>query len=74
MNRVYEVTVSNKDYKDFVGFRDIVNLSKPSGNFTYHPVDIKKFCMVPTLRLCVLYGCQNKQQLLPYNTLRDWFL
>jgi hypothetical protein len=29
--------------------------------------------MVPTLRLCVLYGSQNKQQLLPYSTLRDWF-
>jgi hypothetical protein len=29
---------------------------------------------VPTLRLCVLYGSQNKQQLLPYKTLRDWFL
>jgi hypothetical protein len=30
--------------------------------------------MVPTLRLCVLYGSQNKHQLLPYKTLRDWFL
>jgi hypothetical protein len=29
---------------------------------------------VPTLRLCVLYGSQNKQQLLPYKTLRHWFL
>jgi hypothetical protein len=28
---------------------------------------------VPTLRLCVLYGSKNKQQLLPYKTLRDWF-
>jgi hypothetical protein len=26
--------------------------------------------MVPTLRLCVLYGFQNKQQLLPYKTLK----
>jgi hypothetical protein len=25
------------------------------------------------LRLCVLYGSQNKQQLLPYKTLRDRF-
>jgi hypothetical protein len=30
--------------------------------------------MVPTLRLCVLYGSPNKQQLLSYKTLRDWFL
>jgi hypothetical protein len=29
---------------------------------------------MPTLRLCVLYGSQNKQQLLPYKTIRDWFL
>jgi hypothetical protein len=36
--------------------------------------NIKKFHVVPTLRLCVLYGSQNKQQLLPYKTLRDWFL
>jgi hypothetical protein len=35
--------------------------------------NIKKFYVVPTLRLCVLYGSQNKQQLLPYKTLRDWF-
>jgi hypothetical protein len=26
--------------------------------------------VVPTLRLCVLYGSQNKQQLLPYKTLK----
>jgi hypothetical protein len=36
--------------------------------------NIKKFYAVPTLRLCVLYGPQNKQKLLPYKTLRDWFL
>jgi hypothetical protein len=36
--------------------------------------NIKKFYVVPTLRLCVLYGSQNKQQLLHYKTLRDWFL
>jgi hypothetical protein len=37
-------------------------------------LNIKKFYVVPTLRLCVLYGSQNKQQLLPYKTSRDWFL
>jgi hypothetical protein len=35
--------------------------------------NIKNFYVVPTLRLCVLYGSQNKQQLLPYKTLRDCF-
>jgi hypothetical protein len=29
--------------------------------------------MVLTLRLCVLYGSQNKERLLPYTTLADWF-
>jgi hypothetical protein len=29
--------------------------------------------VVPTLRLCVLYGSQNKRQLLRYKTLRAWF-
>jgi hypothetical protein len=51
-----------------------INLLKPSGNLTYDQFNIKKFYVVPTLRLCVLYGSQNKQQLLPYKTLRDWFL
>jgi hypothetical protein len=36
--------------------------------------NIKKFYVVPTLRLCVLCGSQNKQQFLPYKTLRDRFL
>jgi hypothetical protein len=36
--------------------------------------NIKQFYVVLTLRLFVLYGSQNNQQLLPYKTLRDWFL
>jgi outer membrane receptor for Fe3+-dicitrate len=51
-----------------------LNLLKPSGNFIYDQVNIKNSTWVPTLRLCVLYRSQNKQQLLPYKTLRDWFL
>jgi hypothetical protein len=35
--------------------------------------NIKKLYVVRTLRLCVLYGSQNKQQLLPYKTSRDCF-
>jgi hypothetical protein len=53
---------------------EYINLLKPSGNFTYHQVYVKKFYVVPTLRLCVLYGSQNKQQLLPYKTLRLVFI
>jgi hypothetical protein len=29
--------------------------------------------MLLTLRLCVVYGSQDKQQLLPYTALTDWF-
>ena len=29
--------------------------------------------MLITLHLCVLYGSQNKQKLLPYTALTDWF-
>jgi hypothetical protein len=36
--------------------------------------NIKEFCMLLTLRLCVLYGPQNKHQRLPYTSLTDWFL
>jgi hypothetical protein len=36
--------------------------------------NIQKFYMLLTMYVCVLYGSQNKQQLLPYKTLRDWFL
>jgi hypothetical protein len=35
--------------------------------------NLKKSYVVPTLRLCVLYGFQNKQRLLPYTALTDWF-
>ena len=34
---------------------------------------IKKFCMLITLHLCVLYGSQNRQQLLPYTALTDFY-
>jgi hypothetical protein len=52
------------------------NLTFQSLAVTLHTArfNIKQFYVVPTLRLCVLYGSQNKRQLLPYKTLRDWFL
>jgi hypothetical protein len=36
-------------------------------------LNIKKIYMVLTLRLCFFYGPQNKQLLLPYTTLAEWF-
>jgi hypothetical protein len=35
---------------------------------------IKKFCVVLTLLLCLLYESLNKQRLLSYTALTDWFL
>jgi len=35
--------------------------------------EIKKFYMVLTLCLYVVYGSQNNPQLLPYTSLKDWF-
>jgi len=41
----------------------------------YHQFNIQQFHVLPTqLYLCVLCGSQNKQRLLPYTTLTDWFL
>jgi len=48
-------------------YHTFINLLKPSSKFMYHQE-------VFTLHLCVLYGSQNKQQLLPYRALRDCFL
>jgi hypothetical protein len=50
------------------------NLLKPAVTLHTTRFNVKKFYVVPTMCLCVLYGSQNKQQLLPYKTLRDWFL
>jgi hypothetical protein len=36
-------------------------------------LNIQKFYVLLTLRVCVLYGSQNKQRLLPYTALGDWF-
>ena len=35
--------------------------------------NIKKLYVMLTFSLCVFLGPQNKQQLLPYVTLTDWF-
>ena len=36
--------------------------------------DIQKFYIVIKWNLRVLYGSRNKQQILPYTALKDWFL
>jgi len=50
------------------------NPLRPSGIFTYHQVKHSQilFKLLPLL-LCVLGGSQNKQLLLPYTAITDWF-
>ena len=52
-----------------------INLLKPRNYFTYCTTrfNIKKLYVILPLRLCVLYGSENKQRLLPYTTLAVWF-
>jgi len=46
-----------------------------SGHYIYHEFNTHEFYVLLTqLYLCVLCGSQNKQPLLPYTTLTDWFV
>jgi hypothetical protein len=67
----YRLLLQGHTRENFItaGLGKHFNLILRTTQFNFH-----KFHMVPTLLLCVLYGSQNKQQLLPYKTLRDWFL
>jgi len=40
----------------------------------YHQFNIHKFCVLPTVHLCVLHGSQNKRQLFPCTALTYRFL
>jgi hypothetical protein len=57
-----------------MGGREILTFQSLAVTLHTTRFNIKKFYVVPTLRLCVLYGSQDKQQLLPYKILRDCFL
>ena len=51
-----------------------VNLLKPSGLFAYHQVEYSKILHGFPFALSVLYGSQNRQRILLYTSLTDWFL
>jgi len=63
-NRMRITTVATENQISFV-----INLLKPRDYFTYTRFDTQNFYMVLTLRLCVLYGSQNKQRRLSYTAL-----
>jgi hypothetical protein len=85
--RSYKVQTTKNNYvnslNELVFTRDKQSVYCKVGTLTFQSLavtlrttrfNIKKFYVVPTLRLFVLYGSQNKQQLLPYKTLRDRFV
>ena len=49
------------------------NLLKPRGFFTYHQVRLSKILHGARFALSDLYGYQNRQRLLFYTSLTDWF-
>jgi hypothetical protein len=51
-----------------------VNLLETSGLFTYSQVLYSKVLHGARFALSVLYGFQNRQRLLLYTSLTDWFL
>jgi len=38
-----------------------INLLKPTGYVMHHVFNIQQLYALPTLYLCALFGCQNKQ-------------
>ena len=52
----------------------VINLLKPSGCFTYRQGWHSKILHGARFALSVLYGYQNRQRLLLYTSLTDWFL
>ena len=53
--------------------RDTISLLRPTGNCITR-FNVQKLYIVITWNLRVLYVSLNKQQILPYKTLKDWFL
>jgi hypothetical protein len=62
-----EVIGSNKvdDVRPCSMSDEQINLLKPTGHVMHHQFNIQQLCILPTLYLCVLYLCENKQRLVP---------
>ena len=58
-------SAQSEDHVEFLN----VNLLKPNTCFMYRQFNINKFCVLPTVHLCVLCGSQNKQRLFLYTAL-----
>ena len=66
-----KIIISVKIYKKLL---NDFNTLKPSGFFTYRQVEHSKILHGARFALSVLYGYQNRQRLLLYTSLTDWFL
>jgi hypothetical protein len=51
-----------------------INHLKPTGYVMHQQFNIQQLYALPTLYLCVLCLSENKQRILPYTILTDWFL
>ena len=51
----------------------IYNPLKPTGHYMYRRFNIHKFYVLPTQRICVLCGSENKQRLFPYTALTGFY-
>jgi hypothetical protein len=73
---LYRISVRSVKERGIYGwkFKCVLNLLKLKRYCTYQQVYIKRLYMVITLLLCSLCGSQNKQQILTYISLTDWFL
>jgi hypothetical protein len=49
------------------------NLLRPRGYFIYCRFNIKKFYMMLTLHLCIVYEFQKNTANFPHATLNEWF-
>ena len=50
-----------------------INLLKPTGYVMHQQFNIQQLHALPTLYLCVLYLSENKQRLVPLNTI-NWLV
>ena len=72
---MFVVTHKKKTVHHTGDFRaQAINLLRPSGFYTYHPVKHSKLVHGGHFVLSVLYGSQNRQRLLLHTALTDWFL
>ena len=67
-------TVRQNNREAYQTYELRVNLLKPSGFFTYRQVYNSKILQGALFALSVLCGYQNRQRLLFYTSLTDWFL